>query len=143
MHVYVGADHGGYVLKEGLKKWLSGAGYEYTDLGCFSEESVDYPDYAREVAAKVLEEPGSRGVIVCGTGIGVSMAANKVEGIRAALCTTEFMAEMAREHNDAQVICFGGRVIEQDLAEKMLEKFLKTEFLGDERHKRRISKFEG
>lgn len=129
-------------MKEGLKTWLSANSYEFTDLGCFSEESVDYPDYAKEVAEKILENPGSLGVLVCGTGLGMSMVANKVPGVRAAMCTNEFMAEMAREHNDAQIICFGGRVTPQDLAEKMLEKFLKNEFSGEERHKRRIEKFE-
>ena len=140
MHVYLGSDHGGFKLKEVLKKWLVGAGYKFTDLGCFSEESVDYPDFAIEVCEKVHEEPASRGVLVCGTGIGMSMVANKFPGIRAALCTNESMAQMAREHNDAQIICMGGRVSSDEIGVKMLEIFLKTNFSGEERHKRRIEK---
>ena len=142
MHVYIGSDHGGYAMKEVLKDWMESNGNEFTDLGCFSEESVDYPDYAKEVADKVHGEAGSRGVLVCGTGIGMSMVANKYPGIRAALCTDENMAKMAREHNNAQVICIGGRVVDDEMGKKMLEVFLKTDFPGDERHKRRIGKFE-
>lgn len=140
MHVYLGSDHGGYKMKEVLKEWLKEKEYKFTDLGCFSEESVDYPDFAREVAEKVFEEKSSRGVIICGTGIGVSMTANKVKGIRAALCTTEHMAKMAREHNSAQVICIGGRTTDDETAKKILEAFLGTEFSGDDRHKNRINK---
>jgi len=138
MHVYLGSDHGGFKLKEVLKKWLEANGHKFTDLGCFSEESVDYPQFAKEVSEKVHEEPSSRGVLVCGTGIGMSMVANKFHGIRAALCTNEFMAQMAREHNDAQIICMGGRISTDEIGVKMLEVFLKTNFSGEERHKRRI-----
>lgn len=140
MHVFLGSDHGGFKLKEVLKKWLTDAGYKFTDLGCFSEESVDYPDFAREVCEKVHEEPSSRGVLICGTGIGMSMVANKFQGIRAALCTNELMAQMGREHNDAQIICMGGRVSSDEVATKMLDVFLKTKFSGEERHKRRVEK---
>ncbi len=129
-------------MKEGLKDWLEQNGYEYTDLGCFNEDSCDYPDIAWEVCEKVAAEDESKGVLVCGTGLGMSMAANKYKGIRAAMCMTEYMAEMAREHNNAQVICFGGRTTEQDLAEKMLRKFLDTKFSGVERHQLRVEKIE-
>ncbi len=138
MRVYIGSDHGGYKLKEALKEMLEVQGTEFTDLGCFNEESCDYPDIAREVCEKVAADPASRGVLVCGTGLGMSMAANKYPGIRAAMCTTEYMAQMAREHNDAQVICMGGRVIDVEIGKKMLAMFLKTDFSGEERHKRRI-----
>jgi len=127
-------------MKQALKEWAKGAGYEFTDLGCFSEDACDYPDIAKEVCEKIKQDSGARGVLVCGTGIGMSMTANKFPGIRAALCTTEFMAQMAREHNDAQIICMGGRVIDDNLAKKMLEIFLKTNFSGEERHKNRIAK---
>ncbi len=140
MHVYIGSDHGGYKLKESLKAHMDSVGQKYTDLGCFSEESCDYPDYAREVCEKVVSDPASRGVLICGTGLGMSMTANKFPGIRAAMCTNELMAQMAREHNDAQVICMGGRITEDEMAKKMLDVFLKTSFSGEERHKKRIEK---
>ncbi|KKT18744.1 MAG: hypothetical protein UW03_C0032G0008 [Candidatus Peregrinibacteria bacterium GW2011_GWA2_43_8] len=130
-------------MKETLKEWVKGACYELTDLGCFSEEACDYPDIAKEVCEKVKQDRGSRGVLVCGTGIGMSMVANKFPGIRAALCANEFMAQMAREHNDAQIICMGGRVVDDAMAKKMLEIFLKTNFSGEERHVRRVRKIEG
>lgn len=142
MHLYFGSDHGGYQMKEVLKEWAKGAGYEFTDLGCFSEEVCDYPDIAKEVCEKVKQDSGSKGVLVCGTGIGMSIAANKFRGIRAALCTNEFMAQMAREHNDAQIICMGGRVSDDAMAKKMLEVFLKTNFSEKDRHKIRIEKLE-
>src|SRR3989339_1243795 len=143
MHVYLGSDHGGFKLKEALKKWLEGTEYKFTDLGCFSEESVDYPSVAREVCEKVLEEPSSRGLLVCGTGIGMSMVANKFPGIRAALCTNEVMAQMAPAHNNAQIIFIGGGVFLDEVGVKMLEVFLKTNFSGEERHKRRIEMMMG
>src|SRR3989339_560858 len=143
MHVYLGSDHGGFKLKEVLKKWLTGTQYSFTDLGCFSEESVDYPEVAREVCEKVREEPSSRGVLICGTGIGMSIVANKFPGIRAALCTNELMAQMAPEHNDDQIICLGGGISTDEVGVKMLEDFLKTNFSGEERHKRRIEMMMG
>ncbi len=143
MHVYIGSDHGGFKLKEVLKNWMESEGLEFTDLGCFSEESVDYPEIAHEVCEKVNSDPASRGVLVCGTGLGMSMVANKFKGVRAAMCTNEFMAQMAREHNNAQVICMGGRVSDEETSRKMLSMFLKTDFSGEDRHKRRISKIEG
>ena len=143
MHVYIGSDHGGFKLKEVLKNWMESEGLEFTDLGCFSEESVDYPEIAHEVCEKVNSDPASRGVLVCGTGLGMSMVANKLKGVRAAMCTNEFMAQMAREHNNAQVICMGGRVSDEETSRKMLSMFLKTDFSGEDRHKRRISKIEG
>jgi ribose 5-phosphate isomerase B len=142
--VYIGSDHAGFVNKNELKKYLNETGREVIDLGCFNEESVDYPDIAREVGEKVLETPGSLGVLLCGTGIGMSMAANKLHGIRAALCNDENAAEMARRHNDANIVALGARTTELDLLKKILEKFLITKFegteLAGERHLRRVQK---
>lgn len=142
--VYIGSDHAGFANKNELKKYLVETGREVTDLGCFSEESVDYPDIAREVGEKVLESPGSFGVLLCGTGIGMSMAANKLHGIRAALCNDENAAEMARRHNDANVLTMGARTTETGALKKILEKFLIVKFEGafpaGERHLRRVAK---
>ena len=142
--VYIGSDHAGFVNKNELKKYLNETGREVIDLGCFNEESVDYQDIAREVGEKVLETPGSLGVLLCGKGIGMSMAANKLHGIRAALCNDENAAEMARRHNDANIVAMGARTTELDLLKKILEKFLITKFegteLAGERHLRRVQK---
>lgn len=142
--VYIGSDHAGFADKDELKKYLIESGREVTDLGCFNEESVDYPDIAREVGEKVLESPGSFGVLLCGTGIGMSMAANKLHGIRAALCGDENAAEMARRHNDANILTMGARTAETEMLKKILEKFLVTKFEGadpaGERHLRRVQK---
>jgi len=140
MHVYIGSDHGGFQLKESLKEVMKSSGTAFTDLGCFSEESCDYPDIAREVCEKVSRDADSKGVLICGTGIGMSITANKYPGIRAAMCTNEYMAQMAREHNDAHIICMGGRITDNEMASKMLNVFLKTKFSGEERHKKRIEK---
>ena len=142
--VYIGSDHAGFSAKGELRKYLIESGREVTDLGCFSEDSVDYPDIAREVGEKVLETPESLGVLLCGTGIGMSMAANKLRGIRAALCVDENSAEMARRHNDANIVAIGARTTSLDMAKKILDKFLTTKFEGEEvageRHLRRVEK---
>ena len=142
--IYIGSDHAGFASKNELKKYLVETGREVTDLGTFTEESVDYQDIAREVSEKVLETPGSVGVLLCGTGIGMSMAANKLHGIRAALCNDENAAEMSRRHNDANVLAMGARTTEAEILKKILEKFLTTKFEGadpeGERHLRRVEK---
>lgn len=142
--VYIGSDHAGFGSKNELREYLKESGREVTDLGVFNEEGSDYPDIAREVSEKVLETPGSFGVLLCGTGIGMSMAANKLSGIRAALCNDENAAEMSRKHNDANVLTMGARTTELDLLKKILEKFLVTKFEGaepeGERHLRRVQK---
>jgi len=142
--VYIGSDHAGFANKNELKNYLKETGREVTDLGTFTEASVDYPDIAREVSEKVLETPGSLGVLLCGTGIGMSMAANKLHGIRAALCNDENAAEMSRRHNDANVLAMGARTTETEVLKKILEKFLTTKFEGaepeGERHLRRVQK---
>ncbi len=140
--IYIGSDHAGFALKDELKKHMATLQVKFVDLGCFSMEAVDYPDITREVCEKVIEEPRALGVLICGTGIGMMMAANKRAGIRAAACTHELMAKMARLHNDANVLCLGSRVIGSELATHILDTFLTVEFEGEERHKRRIAKME-
>ena len=136
--IYIGCDHGGYQLKLELKKYLDDNGFSYTDMGC-AGEAVDYPDVAEAVCKKVLEAEENKGILLCGTGIGISMAANKIKGIRAALCADWFSAKFTRLHNDANVICMGGRTTGAGSAVEMLDVFLHTEFEGG-RHAVRINK---
>ena len=142
MRLVIGSDHGGYELKESLKGALAKAGYEFDDIGTFGKEAVDYPQVAGELARAVADGRYDRGIILCGTGIGVSIVANKVRGIRAALCHDTFSARAAREHNDANVLAMGGRVVGPGLAADIALIWLQTEFSGDERHARRISRME-
>lgn len=142
MKIYLGSDHGGFNLKECLQKYLQEQQYDVVDLGVFNGDTADYPDIAREVCEKVLENHGALGILICGTGIGIQMTACKIKGIRAALCTNEYMAEMARRHNDANVLCLGGRVIGDDLAKNIVKTFLANEFDKEERHVRRVGKIE-
>ncbi len=134
-------DHGGFELKESLKKSLTESGTEVTDLGVFSQSSVDYPDQAHNLAQAILSGEAVSGILICGTGIGISIAANRHPGIRAALCTDPFMARMSREHNDANVLCLGGRVIGPSLAEEIVRAFVDGKFEGG-RHARRLDKIE-
>jgi ribose 5-phosphate isomerase B len=134
-----GSDHAGLALRGEAVKAAKAAGLEVEDLGPFSGESVDYPDYARAVAEAVAAGRARVGLLVCGTGIGMSIAANKVKGIRAAHCTTEFEARMARAHNDANVLCLGERVIGLGLGAAIVKAFLETQFEGG-RHARRVEK---
>ena len=137
--VFLASDHAGFELKNELKEAIKGLGYDVTDLGTDDKSSVDYPDYAHLLASKL--EPNCYGVLVCGTGIGISIAANRHENVRCALCHDEFTARLAREHNDANVIAFGARVIGAGVAISAVEVFLKTEFAGG-RHERRVKKIE-
>ena len=137
--VFLASDHAGFELKNELKEAIKGLGYEVVDLGTNDKNSVDYPDYAHLLASKL--EPNCYGVLVCGTGIGISIAANRHENVRCALCHDEFTARLAREHNDANVIAFGARVIGAGVAISAIEAFLKTEFAGG-RHERRVEKIE-
>lgn len=139
MIIYLGSDHGGYELKEYIQELLKEEGVTQMDMGCFSEESVDYPDIAKTVCTEVLKKPDALGILFCGTGIGMSIAANKVNGIRAALCHNEYEARRAREHNHANVLCIGGRVTGPELAQLIVQTFLYAEELGD-RHQRRVDK---
>ncbi|MEE1154713.1 MAG: ribose 5-phosphate isomerase B [Acutalibacteraceae bacterium] len=135
--IALAADHGGYELKEAIKQHLEAQGIEVTDFGTYSTESVDYPIYAEKAARAVANKECTLGIICCGTGIGVSMVANKVKGVRAAVVTNEFCAEMTRCHNDANVLCMGGRVIDTDTAVKLADIFLNTPFEGG-RHINRV-----
>ncbi len=139
MRVVIGADQGGYELKQRVAELLIAQGYAVADLGIHRLESVDYPDVAALVARAVATGEAERGILICGTGIGVSLAANKVDGVRAALCTDCYMARMAREHNDAQILCLGGRVLGVGSALDIVQVFLGSEFLGG-RHARRVEK---
>ena len=136
MKIALAADHGGFDLKELIKKHLSQE-HEVIDLGTNSTESVDYPEYGKKVAETVAMGGADRGIAICGTGIGISMAANKVKGIRAALCTNTFMAEMTRKHKGANVLALGGRVLSNEEALPIVDTFIDTEFEGG-RHQRRV-----
>ena len=141
MKLFVGCDHAGYALKIALHNELQEWGHQVHDLGCEREKSTDYPDYAHLVCQAVLDHAGSLGLLVCGTGIGMSMAANRHIGIRAALCHDTFSARMTRAHNDANILCLGSRVVGLGLATDILQTFLQGSFEGG-RHLRRISKIE-
>lgn len=135
----IGSDHGGYELKQVVMAHLKERGVEFRDYGTFSTDSCDYPDYGEAVARAVASGECERGIVVCGTGIGISIAANKVHGIRCALCGDCYSAEKSREHNDANMLALGGRVLGEGLALKIVDTFLDTEFAGG-RHARRLAK---
>lgn len=137
MEIVIASDHAGFRLKEILKKRLTG--YTFIDAGTDSEDSCDYPDYAEKAGLMVASGKADCGIVICGTGIGISIAANKVKGVRAALCFNEFMAEMSRLHNNSNVLALGARVIGEDLAVRIAEVWLKTGFEGG-RHERRVEK---
>jgi len=141
--ISMGCDHGGYELKEALKKYLTDKGYEIKDRGCFSKDSVDYPEFARAAAEDVANKVSDRGIVICTTGIGVSITANKVKGVRCALCHNEHTARMTRLHNDSNVLALGAAEVSVQMAEMIADLFLETEFSGEERHARRIKLIEG
>lgn len=136
--IAIGCDHGGLAIKNAVIDYMKKNGIKYKDYGCYTDESVDYPVYAYQVAQNVADGNADLGIICCGTGIGVSMAANKVKGIRAAVCTDEFCAEMTRRHNNANIMCMGGRVIDEEKAVKLASVFLNTPFDGG-RHEKRVN----
>ena len=140
--IALGSDHGGYELKQEIMKHLTERGIEYKDYGCYSEASCDYPEYGKAVAEAVAGKECELGILICGTGIGISIAANKVKGVRAALCSDCFSAQATREHNDANILAMGARVVGPGLALKIVDTFLDTPFSNDERHIRRISMIE-
>lgn len=142
MTVALGCDHGGYALKEKIKSYLESKGLGYEDFGCFSTDSCDYPVYARKAAQAVADGTCEKGVVVCTTGIGVSMAANKVPGVRCALCHEPWSAQMTRRHNDANMLALGAAVTGEGLALEIVEQFLTAEFEGG-RHARRVALLEG
>lgn len=139
MRIYVGSDHAGYALKERIKRTLLDLGYEVVDAGTHSEEPVDYPDYAARVAQAVAAGDASFGILVCGTGLGMEIAANKVPGVRAVAVSDPEMARMARRHNDANILALPGRYIDESRAAEVVKAFLETPFEGG-RHQRRIDK---
>ena len=140
--IAIACDHGGYDYKQLIMEHLADREIEYRDFGAFSPESCDYPDYAIPVAEAVVSGECEKGILICGTGIGMSIAANKVHGIRAAVCGDSFSAKATREHNNANVLCMGARVISEAKALEITDIFLDTPFSEEERHIRRISKIE-
>ena len=141
MKIALGADHGGFELKEKIKKHLIEKNYEVIDLGTNSTESVDYPEFGHAVGQAVADKKADFGIVVCCTGIGISIAANKVPGVRAALCLNTTMARLTREHNNANILAMGGRIVGDVLALEMVDTFLATDFQGG-RHERRVNEIE-
>jgi ribose 5-phosphate isomerase B len=139
MVIALGADHAGFRLKEHLKRWLVRGGHTVVDVGTYDEASVDYPDYAAAVGDAVVSRLADRGVLVCGTGIGISIAANKIPGVRAAVCGEPYSARLGREHNDTNVLALGARIVAPDAAVRVLETWLTAVFEGG-RHQRRLDK---
>jgi len=139
LNIAVGSDHRGLALKRAVIRTLEQTGHRIEDFGCYNDSSVDYPDVAEKVACAVAEGRFDRGILTCSTGIGMSIAANKIKGIRAALCHDALTARRSRQHNDANVLCMGESVVGKELAEEMVREFINTEFEGD-RHKRRLGK---
>ena len=137
--IAIGSDHGGYDLKVHIMKHLEERGLEYKDFGCYDENSVDYPDIAENVGNAVVSGECENGILICGTGIGISIAANKIKGVRAALCGDVYSAKMTKQHNNANIICMGGRVIGRELAMMIVDAWLSAEFEGG-RHQNRIDK---
>ena len=135
--IAIGSDHGGYALKQEIMAYLESQGVSYRDYGCYSEESCDYPDIAAAVCSAINGGDCEKGILICGTGLGISLAANKVKGIRAAVCSEPFTAKMARAHNNCNILAFGARVVGPELAKMIVETWLNTDFEGG-RHQRRV-----
>ncbi len=142
MKFYIATDHAGYALKEFTKNYVRELGHEIIDLGPDNADRVDYPDFAKKCAEAVVADEGSFGILICGTGIGISISANKVAGIRAGLCHDAYTAMATRAHNDANILCFGERVVGKGVIESMIDAFCSTEFEGG-RHSGRVAKIEG
>ena len=143
MKIGLGCDHGGYGLKEEIKKHLIERGIEVVDVGCDKKERCDYPIYGREAALKVADKTCDKGIVICTTGIGISITANKVKGIRCALCSEPLSAKMTRLHNDANMLAMGAALIGINMAKEITDTFLDTPFSGEERHQKRIDLIEG
>lgn len=140
MKIALGCDHGGYALKQEVIRYLDGRGMEWEDFGCYSEASCDYPDFGRAAAEAVASGKCDRGIVICTTGIGISIVANKVKGIRCALCADSVSAGLTRAHNDANMLAMGAGIIGKNLALGIVEAFLDTPFSGEEKHARRVGK---
>ena len=141
--IALGCDHGGYELKQEILAYLKKEGIAYKDFGCDSKEAVDYPVYAKLVAKSILSGECEKGILICGTGIGISITANKIPGIRCALCGDTLSAKMTRLHNDANVLALGAGIVGENLALDIVDTFLGTAFSGEERHQRRVDMIEG
>ena len=141
MRVVIGADHGGYVLKQELAKYLEAAGHEVVDAGAHSLEPLDdYPDFAKAVADGVASKDAQLGIMICGSGVGASVAANKIKGVRASVCHDTYSAHQGVEHDDMNVLCLGARVVGGELAREITTAFVSAEYSGEERHRRRLGK---
>lgn len=139
--IALGADHGGFAIKEAIRAYFEANNIEYIDVGIYKEESVDYPVFAKMLCAKIIDGTARLGILCCGTGIGMSIAANKIKGIRAAALSEAFSCEYTRRHNDANVLCLGGRVIDEEKAVELTKIFINTEFEGG-RHSNRVAMYE-
>lgn len=142
MRISIGADHAGYAYKSILVPWLQEAGHDVTDEGTFGPESVDYPDYAVAVSDRVARGEADRGIVICGSAVGVCIVANKIPGIRAGICHDTYSARQGVEHDDMNVLCLGERIIGISLAREIVERFLAARFTGEPRHRRRLDKLE-
>ena len=141
MRVAIGADHGGYSLKSELVELVSGQGHEVVDVGAHSVDPLDdYPDFAKAVAESLARNQADRGIMVCGSGVGASVAANKVRGVRASVCHDTYSAHQGVEHDDMNVLCLGARIVGSELARELVDSFLSARFTGEERHQRRLGK---
>lgn len=140
--IAIGSDHGGFDLKEAVIAHLKGQGIAYKDYGCYDKNSCDYPVFGRAVAEAVAAGECERGIVICTTGIGISITANKIKGIRCALCADTLTARMTREHNDANVLAMGGGIVGPNLGISIVDTFLNTEFSGEEKHRRRVGLIE-
>lgn len=141
--IAIGNDHGGFELKEKIKKHLEEKGFEVKDVGCYDKEACDYPIFGKAVGEVVADGSCEKGIVICTTGIGISISANKVKGVRAALCADSFSAKMTRLHNDANVLALGAGIVGENLAYEIVDTFLATDFSGVERHKKRVDMIEG
>ena len=142
MHIALAADHAGFELKEKIAAYLKEAGFEILDLGTHDGEPVDYPDFARAIGEALQEEKADRGILICGSGVGACVAANKMSNIRAGLCHDTYSAHQGVEHDDINVLCLGARVVGQELAKELVMAFLSARFTGEERHRRRLAKIQ-
>ena len=140
MRVAIGCDHAGFPLKAAVARVVESLGHQVVDCGTHSTDPVDYPDYASKVAARVIGGSCERGIVLCGSGVGAAVAANKVKGVRAGLCHDTYSAHQGVEHDDVNVLCLGGRVVGGDLAEEIVQAFLGARFTDEERHRRRLAK---
>ena len=140
--IVLAADHAGFQLKEKMAAYLKGEGFEVMDLGAYNEEPADYPDFARAIGEAVQKGKAERGILICGSGVGACVAANKMSGIRAGLCHDTYSAHQGVEHDNINVLCLGSRVIGEELARELVSAFLSAQFTGEERHRRRLAKVE-